>query len=304
MITVLGSINVDLTFRVPHLPDVGETVLTPGFSEAVGGKGANQAIAAARDGAATRFIGCCGEDAFGATARSLLIDAGVDATGLETLQGVATGLASILVDGEGRNKIAVASGANGKVEARALDARLAPGSQLVLQMEIPAAEVEAAIAHAKRAGAHVLLNLAPALPLPLAALRQVDTLVVNEHEASTLCGELGLAAAEPEAQARALSRMLGTTVIITLGVAGAIAFHRGILLCAPALPVKAIDSTGAGDCFVGVLAAGLTRGLDLPAAMRRACAAGSLACAIVGAAPSFPTARQIDAALAEYGGRP
>ena len=115
MITVFGSINVDLTFRLPHLPAVGETVLTPTFTQAVGGKGANQAVAAARDGAATCFIGCVGDDSFGAIARTALADVGIDVSGLETVPGT-TGLAAVWVDGRGRNQIAVASGANGALE--------------------------------------------------------------------------------------------------------------------------------------------------------------------------------------------
>ena len=180
MITVFGSINVDLTFRLPHLPAVGETVLTPAVTQAVGGKGANQAIAAARDGAATRFIGCVGADDFGATARTALADLGIDVGGLKTVAG-ATGLAAVWVDGQGRNQIAVASGANAALKAGALAGRaITPDTIVVLQMETPAAQVEAVIGQAARIGAKVVLNLAPALPLPPAALRQVEIVVLND----------------------------------------------------------------------------------------------------------------------------
>jgi ribokinase len=298
MIHVFGSINVDLTFRLAHLPVVGETVLTPSFTQAVGGKGANQAIAAARDGAATRFIGCLGSDGFGAMARQMLHDMGLDVTSLATVPG-ATGLAAVWIDGEGRNAIAVASGANGALRADALRAdAIKPGSLVVLQMEVPIAATAAAIALAKSAGAKVLLNLAPALPLPLAALSQVDILVLNEHEADSLCQALALATATPEEQGHALADKLGAVVIITLGAAGAVGIQNGSLWRAAALPVTAIDTTGAGDCFVGVLAAGLMRGLEFPGAMRRAAVAGSLACTVVGAMPSFPSRARIDAALA------
>ena len=145
-------------------------------------------------------------------------------------------------------------------------------------METPAVEVEAAIGHAARIGAKVILNLAPALPLPPASLRQVEILVLNEHEAAALCGVLGLPHAAPADQVAALARELGNTVIITLGAEGAIGAQVDALWRVEALPVTAIDTTGAGDCFVGVLASALTRGATMPEAMRRAAVAGSLAC--------------------------
>jgi ribokinase len=301
MITVLGSINVDLTFPLSQLPSPGETALTSSLIEAFGGKGANQAVAAARDGAVTRFIGCVGADAFGLRARQALADEGIDVSGLATASG-ATGLASIWIDGSGRNVIAVASGANGAVKAIALDAGpLMASSLVVLQMEIPTSEVEAAIARAKGAGARVLLNLAPAIPLSVSVLRNVDVLVLNEHEAAALCAHVapqGGPAGPPEAHLRALAGLIGATVIITLGSEGAIAAHRSACWRVAALPVTAVDTTGAGDCFVGVLAAALARNATLPHAMRRAAVAGSLACTVMGAQPSFPTAERIDAALA------
>jgi ribokinase len=297
MITVFGSINVDLTFRLPHLPAVGETVLTPAVTQAVGGKGANQAVAAARDGAATRFIGCVGADDFGVTARTALAELGIDVSGLRTVPG-ATGLAAVWVDGQGRNQIAVASGANGALKAEALAGQaITPQTLVVLQMETPAAEVEAVIECAARIGARVILNLAPALPLPPAALRQIGILVLNEHEAAVLCGFLELPHAAPTDQAIALARDLANTVIITLGAEGAIGAQGDTLWRVEALPVTAIDTTGAGDCFVGVLASALTRGAPMQEAMRRAAVAGSLACTVVGAMPSFPTRDEIDAAL-------
>jgi ribokinase len=298
MLTVFGSINVDLTFQLPHLPRVGETVLTPSLSRTVGGKGANQAAAAARDGAETRFIGCVGEDAFGTMARAALVDIGVDVTLLQTTAET-TGLAAVWVDAEGRNQIAVASGANGALRAAVFVAAAAVTNEhVVLQMETPADEVAAVIAAAKRRGAIVILNLAPALPLPAAALRAVDVLVLNEEEAAAACGALGCPREGAQEQLAVLAAELGTTIIITLGAAGAIGAAGSARWQAPALPVVAVDSTGAGDCFVGVLAAGMLRGLALPAAMRRAAVAGSLACTIVGAMPSFPACASIEAALA------
>lgn len=298
MITVFGSINVDLTFPLDHLPSAGETVLTPQLTEAVGGKGANQAVAACRDGAATRFIGCVGSDDFGNTARRALQDAGVDVSGLTTQPGK-TAVASIWIDDQGDNMIAVASGANAKLSADALaPANLDRESLLVLQMEVPRREIEAAIRHAKTTAARVLLNLAPALPLSSDALRDVDILVVNEHEAATLCQQFALTATSPDEQLTALADALAASVIITLGAAGVIARHEGAMLRADALPVTPVDTTGAGDCFVGVFAAALTSGLDFADALHRAAAAASLACTVIGAVPSFPTRAEIDAALA------
>jgi ribokinase len=301
MLTVFGSINVDLTFALPHLPAAGETVLTSTYSQAVGGKGANQAAAAARDGAATGFIGCVGDDGLGATARAALAELGVDVGGLETVPGT-TGVAAIWIDGEGKNQIAVASGANAALKADALVRRpLARGAIVVLQMETPAAEVAAVIAHARRAEARVILNLAPALPLLRPALEQVDILVVNEHEAAVLCERLELALRNPADQASGLARHLGNTVIVTLGAAGAIGARQDEVLRVAALAVNAVDTTGAGDCFVGVLASALARGASLHTAMQRAVIAGSLACTVVGAMPSFPGRAQIDAALLDTG---
>ena len=298
-IVVFGSINIDLTFRVPHLPSAGETVLTPTFSQAVGGKGANQAIAAARDGALTSFIGCVGSDTFGTSARAAFADLGIETSGLKTVTG-STGLAAVWVDVDGLNQIAVASGANSALKADALcDREIGPGTFVVLQMETPPAQVEAAIAHARRRGAYVILNLAPALPLPAPALREVAILVLNEHEATVLCGLLALPQVEPAAQVAALARHLNTTVIITLGRAGAIGARGGMLLQVDALAVPVVDTTGAGDCFVGVLAAALSRGAAIGDAMQRAAVAGSLACTIVGAMPSFPTGDTIDRALVD-----
>jgi len=304
MIAVLGSVNFDLTFRLPHLPAAGETVLTPSVSMAVGGKGANQAAAAARDGAAVSFLGCVGSDPFAGTARAALGEAGVDTRGLASMPG-ATGLAAVLIDAQGRNQIAVASGANAHVRAAALEGcPLAAGALLVLQMEIPLREIERAIALGRSAGACIVLNLAPALPLPAALLSAVDVLVVNEHEAAALCAALQLPATAPPAQLAVLAGALGNAVILTLGAQGAIGARGEARWQAPPLPVTAVDTTGAGDCFVGVLAAALDRGEDMPQAMRRAAVAASLACTRVGALPSFPARAAIDAALAGLGPGP
>lgn len=304
MITVLGSINVDLVLSLDRLPSVGETVLTDGVVEAVGGKGANQAIAAARDGAEVRFVGAVGSDAFGKTALAAMHRSGVETSGVETVAGP-TGVAMVWVDRDGRNKIAVASGANGRLAPSAVERMsISPADTLVLQMEVPSGTIVAAIARAKAAGARVVLNLAPARPLPVEVLRQVDILVVNEVEAAELGQVLGLEIADHSARTVALAERLGITIVTTLGADGAVAAVKGgVTHRVPALPVKAVDTTGAGDCFVGVLTAALDRNLALPDAMRRAASAASLACTVLGAEPSFPSRDTTDAALARVAPR-
>src|SRR5262245_3955675 len=253
MITVLGSIGMDLLFSLPHLPAVGETVLTSACTRAMGGKGANQAVAAARDGGRVRFVGSAGADDFGNEARSLLQAEGIDLAAFATVD-AATCVASIHFDTTGRNQIAVASGANLSTKADALlPERLARGDWLVLQMEIPSGEVARAVALAKARSARVILNLAPALPIEEAALRQVDVLVLNEHEASLLCTHMGQASGAPAELAGPLSRLLGTTVIVTLGPDGAVGVKGDQTWRVTSMTVTAVVQNGDGDCFVGVL---------------------------------------------------
>ena len=293
MIVVFGSINVDLVFRLPSLPSAGETVLGEEYFTAAGGKGANQAVAAARDGATVRMVGAVGDDGFAAIGLAELARAGVELSRVARLA-APTGCAGIFVDAEGDNQIAVASGANGQVRAASLpDDWLDRNTTLICQMELRAAETEAVIRRAKARGARVILNLAPAAALGIETLECVDILVVNESEAALLGKHLGVAG-----NAAALAEELpGVTVIETLGEAGAVAVKDGRHSTAKALPVKAVDTVGAGDTFVGVLAAALDRGVALEAALRRACVAGSLACTRPGAQPSLPSAAEIDAAL-------
>ena len=299
MITVFGSIGMDMLFALPHLPAVGETVLAPSFSLAMGGKGANQALAAARDRAAVRFVGSIGRDAYGIQARDTLKAAGIDVSGL-SMADAATCVATIWFDSQGRNQIAVASGANLATTAEALDdAALAPDDWLVLQMEVPSGQVAKALGRAKAVKARTILNLAPALPIDEAALRQVDILILNEHEASQLCARVGVPPALAVDLAAPLSKALDNTVIVTLGEGGAIGVSPRAMWRVPAMSVKVVDTTGAGDCFVGVLAAAMARNVPMEAAMRRACVAASMACTIAGAAPSFPTAAAIDLAIEE-----
>lgn len=293
---VFGSVNADLVFRVPALPAPGETVLGPGYLALPGGKGANQAVAAARDGAApVAFAGAVGRDALAAVATRALRDAGVDLSRLAEAE-APTGCAAIAVDAAGRNQILVASGANLAARAAQVeDAALTPATTLLLQMEVPAEETAALIRRARARGARILLNLAPAAPLPGDALRAVDLLVANAAEAAWLAARLGCGAG-----AAAIATALGGPgVVVTQGEAGAEAAPRdGPLLRVPAFALPGIeDTTGAGDCWCGVLGAGLDRGLPLAVAMRRASAAAALACTRPGAASSFPDAAETEALL-------
>lgn len=288
MIVCFGSINLDLIVPVARLPAPGETVLGGDCRMEPGGKGANQAVAAARDGAAVAMVGAVGTDALAAPALALLTESGADLTAVLRHDGP-TGCALIAVDGEGRNQIVVAPGANAVVRATQLaDARLGPETTLLLQMELPPPETEAVIARARAAGARIVLNLAPALPLSDDALRAVDVLVVNEAEAEWLAGRLGTGAT-----ADALAAHLGVAVVRTLGADGAEA--PGLAVPAPA--VVPVDTVAAGDCFTGVMAAELDRGATLAAAIRRAVTAASLACTRPGSQRSLPSRAETDAAL-------
>jgi len=291
-VLVFGSANADLVFAVPELPAPGVTVLGDGVRSFPGGKGANQAVAAAKDGATTQFAGCVGRDAFAEVATGALRAAGVDLSRLRVVD-QPTGCASICVDRAGRNQIAVAPGANLMASASQIeDAALHPGVVLLLQMEVPAGEIAVLIRRAKARGARVVLNLAPPGELALDTLAALDLLVVNEHEAAALAARLGCGGG-----AAALRAALGVDVAVTRGEAGAEAATAAGFIAVPAFRVAAVDTTGAGDCFCGVLCAGLDRGLTLGSAMRRASAAAAIACTRHGAAASSPMAAETDALL-------
>lgn len=299
MLLVFGSINVDLMFRVATLPGAGETVLGPSYVSAPGGKGANQAAAAARAGGTVRIIGRVGRDGFADLALGALRAAGVDTRGV-VAGDAPTGCACIAVDDRGENQIIVASGANAQVAAEQVDdALLGPATTLVLQMELPRAATEAVIARARHRGARIVLNLAPALPLADEALRAVDVLAVNRGEAAALAARLGIAGGEAAALAADLARELGGAVVMTLGRDGAVAAARDGTWRVGALPIIPVDTTGAGDAFVGVLAAALDDGAALAPALHRASAAAGLACLALGAQASLPDRAAITRVLTE-----
>jgi ribokinase len=296
MITVFGSINVDLVCRVAKSPLPGETVLGSDYRLIPGGKGANQALAARRAGASVRLVGAIGDDDMGKVALSELEAGGVDLASVRRRHGT-TGLAIITVDDSGENTIVVSPGANAAARAADLgpDA-FRPGDTLLLQMEVPVAEGRAAAEAARAAGARVILSIAPFSPLAPEDLAPVSVIVVNQHEAADLARHLGLSARGEQATVTALARRLDRTVIATLGADGAIAAGQEGVVRVPSLSVTPVDTTGAGDTFCGVLAAYLDEGADLKTAMAKAAVAGSLACLTLGAQPSFPVRAAIEAA--------
>ncbi len=291
MVIVFGSINLDLIFSLPKIPAAGETVLGPSARVEPGGKGANQAVAAARDGAGVLMAGAVGGDALGAGAMALLHDAGVDLDRVVRVDS-STGCAAIAVDPAGNNAISVGSGANLLARAAQVeDAVLGSGTTLVLQMELAAEETAALIGRARALGTRIVLNLAPAAALPEAALRAVDVLVANGTEAAWLAAHLGCAAS-----AEALAgRLCGVAVVLTLGEAGAEIAGPDEAWHEPAVPVEAIDTTAAGDCFVGVMAHRLDRGESLRDAVRRASGAAALCCTRPGSQGSIPLQTETDA---------
>jgi ribokinase len=295
MIVVFGSINADLVMAVDSLPRAGETVLCPSYQVVPGGKGANQAAAAARAGAGAAMFGQVGADGFGDLVVQALADAGVDTDGVLRAR-APTGCAAIGVDKAGENQIIVASGAN--LEARAdqvPDDLLAPETTLVLQLEVPVGEIARLAARAKGAGTRIILNAAPAGPAPDALLRSVDILVVNEIEAEALYpGTAG-----PETAARGLAESLGVICAVTLGPEGARAFGHAGAWTVDALNITPVDTTGAGDAFVGVLAASLDKGCGFEESLHRASVGAGLACLAEGAQTALPDGAMIEARLSD-----
>ncbi len=298
MITVFGSLNVDLVTRVAHIPHPGETVSGSDYRLIPGGKGANQALAARRAGGEVRLYGAIGYDGFADTALRELSPAGIDLTSLARVPHP-TGLAIISVDEKGENAIVIAPGANAYAKASTIRTEAFGRNGILLtQMEVPFAETLAAAQMAHAAGARAILSLAPYTPLAAEDIAQFDMVVVNEHEAADLAKHLGVSAAGADATVTGLARRLNRTVIATLGADGAVAVHDGTIIRVPALPVTPVDTTGAGDTFCGVLAAYLDAGQDMRTALARAAVAGSLACTKAGAQPSFPVRAEIEAAAA------
>ncbi|WP_281979148.1 ribokinase [Pseudorhizobium flavum] len=292
MIVTFGSINVDFVFELADMPQPGQTLLADGLRVEAGGKGANQALAAARDGAQVTMVGAVGRDALAATALQNLAGA-VDVSRVARLDGP-TGCASIYIDADGRNMIAVAAGANLKVPSAAVnDALLEQASVVLMQMENDPQEIAALIGRVAASSALSILNLAPAFRLETNLLSACNIIIVNEDEADVLGEWLGCSPS-----ARALSEALGTGVLRTLGGQGAEAFVNQEHVHVAARKVEVKDTTAAGDCFVGVLASALDRGFRLKEAMERASVAAALACTRHGSQNSIPTSDETEAFFA------
>ena len=298
MITVFGSTGLDQIGTVPRLPGPGETVLGGVFATAPGGKGSNQALAARRAGADVKHVGAVGDDLFAAEATALLRAGGVDLSALKTAPG-ATAVAMIFVDSHGENCIAVLPGANATITPSDADAALGhlpKGSIVMLQQEIAQAATERALDIARANGLVAILNTAPYLDSTPRLAPTAAILVANETEFELLSGR-GID--DLDAAMTDWAATHNQTLIVTLGGDGAKAAFDGKLIHVPALPIKPIDTVGAGDTFCGYLAAGLDAGLDLEAAMKRAAVAASLACLKPGAQPAIPLADEVAAAMAQ-----
>ena len=294
-IVVVGSLNLDLVVGVARHPRPGETVLGEDVVRAPGGKGANQAVAAARLGRAVAMVGRLGQDADGAELRGALEAAGVDHELVRGLDGVPTGVALITVDPAGENVIVVSPGANGRLDAAGVDeaaGALRAAPVCLLQLEVP---LDAVTRAAELARGVVVLNPAPARDLPRALVRAVDVLVPNRSELALLVG----AEEEPEdlAGVAALARTIEgpRSVVVTLGAEGALLVTGAGEVHVPAVAVRPVDTTAAGDCFCGALGDALARGDDLEAAARWAVRAAAVATTRHGAQPSLPTRAEVEA---------
>lgn len=303
-VVVVGSSNTDMVVRVPRLPAAGETVLGGAFAVLPGGKGANQAVAAARLGAQVTFVGCVGSDDLGDRALAGLAAEGLDTHWFFRSPEAPSGVALILVGPDGENQIAVAPGANALLTPAAVEAA-APAFEradvVLAQLEVPVDTVAAAVRLARACGKRVILNPAPAQPLPADLLARVDLLVPNETEAAQLAGAgeaRGIKddrAAGAEDAARALLAHGVGGVIVTLGSEGAVAVTPEECWRVPARRVRAVDSTAAGDAFCGALAAALAGGRDLRAAVEFGIAAAGISVSREGAQPSLPTLAEVEA---------
>ena len=298
MIIVVGSINLDLIANVDRLPEPGETVRGSGFATAPGGKGANQALAAARAGTQVRMVGAVGKDSFAAEALALLKAGNVDLSGVGQ-SFASTGTALILVGADGENVIAVVPGANDSVvPGDVAKAFFKKGDVVLLQHEIPLQTVEATLDAARAAGAVSVLNTAPFRAEATGFLGKADYAVANETEFDLYGEALSLSGRDRPARMRDYAGKTGRVIVVTLGSDGVLAATPDDFLTVPALKITPVDTVGAGDTFCGYFGAGLSSGLSVQEALTRAAVAGSLACLKPGAQPAIPLAKDVDAALA------
>lgn len=303
-IVVVGSSNTDMILQMAHIPRPGETILGGEFSMAAGGKGANQAVGAARAGGNVTFVARVGEDMFGEQAVTGFVEDGIDVEHIVRDGQAASGVALIFVADDGENSIGVASGANGRLSPADVEAAkdaIAAADVLVMQLETPLETVQAAAEIASAAGVRVILNPAPAQPLGDDLLRHVSILTPNESEAELLTGvkvedEAGAAKAAKTLLAKGIE-----TVLVTLGPQGAFVASADGSELVRGFQVKAVDTTAAGDVFNGALAVALAQGGSLPDSVRFANAAAALSVTKLGAQPSAPKREEIEAFLTNHG---
>ena len=301
-IAVLGNINIDFVMGAERMPRPGETVHGHSFRTVPGGKGANQAAAAARLGASTAMVGCVGDDEFGSSLLANMRRQGVDTKYVRVDDGAASGTALIAVDDQGENSIIVSPGANGCVGREDVDAAkplLEEARYLVMQFEVPLSAVQYAIEVARELDLAVVLNPAPAYPVDADFLKGVYCLIVNEIEAVTLSGKDVTDLRTAEQAAKQLAGLGVKAVIVTLGAQGALLCEGGSVVHVPARRVEVVDTTAAGDAFVGGLTAALLEGRSLPEATRYATCAGSLATTVMGAQTSLPSKARVEAFFGE-----
>ena len=306
MITVFGSLNVDYVFQVAQLPAPGETVLATNMEVLPGGKGGNQALAAAKAGAKVNMVGAVGKDGLGDIAMAGLMAAGVN-TSAVTQSLKPTGTAAINVDAAGENAITVSAGANLEATGESLDAsQLNPQTTLLLQMEVSMSAMTDLIQQCRAVVANIVWNLAPMQSIELPVLQQVDYLIVNEGELAQLHADLhngsdsgDSASTGAEQQAQDVVALTGQSIVVTLGADGTLAVHENSVLRVPALPISPIDTVGAGDAFTGAFTAALDAGETFLQAMRWGNVAGGLACLETGAQSGLPTRALILERLAE-----
>lgn len=298
-IVVIGSLNMDLGCRIPRLPFAGETISGSDFSTSPGGKGANQAVAAARLGGDVHLIGCIGNDFNGSVLYTVVKEFGVNVAHVSRAQNLPTGCAFILLDENGQNSIVVVPGANHSLAPEDMDdaeGLIQRAAIVLLQLEIPLPIAERAAALCRKHCVFTILDPAPAPPQGLTPLlASVDILTPNQSEAETL---LGRRAANPEEAGQALIERGAQCVILKLGEDGALIIKRNKkTVHVPAFKVHAVDTTAAGDAFNGALAVAISEGRPLPDAVRFACAAGALACSNHGAMLSMPHRKEVDSLL-------
>jgi ribokinase len=295
-ITVIGSLNMDIVVRAPRFPGVGETIAGLSCNFIPGGKGANQALAAARAGTTTLLVGCVGNDEFGSQLVKGLSRFGVDVSNVIALEGVTTGTATVVIEKNGDNRIIIVSGANALVSPALIDEfwpEISKSGMILLQHEIPLETVFHIIEKAEKSGIKVILNPAPFYPIEFEILRKVDTLIANETEGTALSG-VEIKDVESATEAAGILHEKGIdTVLITLGKSGSVLVNHEQSIFQPAYQVNAVDTTAAGDTFIGAYAAAIIGGESTKKALLYATAAAGLAVTKLGAQPSIPDHNEI-----------